>query len=98
MNDAPKTTGLLETAIHAADIQGTADFYRRVLGLAPLLETPRLVALDAGGASVLLVFQAGATEADFTDERGTVPGHGGATLGSRRAPDRPLRVDLRRSQ
>jgi catechol 2,3-dioxygenase-like lactoylglutathione lyase family enzyme len=78
MNDAPKTTGLLETAIHAADIQRTADFYRRVLGLAPLLETPRLVALDAGGASVLLVFQAGATEADFTDERGTVPGHGGS--------------------
>jgi catechol 2,3-dioxygenase-like lactoylglutathione lyase family enzyme len=78
MNVAPKTCGLLETAIHGADLKRTADFYRRVLGLATLLETPRLVALDAGGASVLLVFQAGATEADLADERGVIPGHGGS--------------------
>ena len=76
MNDAPATSGVLETAVDAIDLARSAAFYRRTLGLRPLLETPRLVAFDAGGPSVLLVFQAGATEQDFTDPRGTVPGRG----------------------
>ena len=76
MTPAPPISGLLETAVDAVDLARTAAFYGRTLGLPVLLETQRLVAFDAGGASVLLVFQAGAAERDMTDERGTVPGHG----------------------
>ena len=35
------------------------------------------MALEIAGRSVLLVFQAGATEVDFVDSGGTIPGHDG---------------------
>jgi catechol-2,3-dioxygenase len=76
MSPTPPISGLLETAVDAVDLARTVAFYQRTLGLPVLLETPRLVAFDAGGASVLLVFQAGAAERDMIDERGRVPGHG----------------------
>jgi catechol-2,3-dioxygenase len=76
MTNVPPISGILETAVDAVDLARTAEFYRRTLGLAILLDTPRLVAFDAGSANVLLVFQAGAVERHMTDDRGTVPGHG----------------------
>ena len=75
---APPVEGVLECALYARDLQETTAFYRDILGLRLLLETPRLVAFDAGGQSVLLVFQQGATSADIVDERGTIPGHDSA--------------------
>jgi catechol 2,3-dioxygenase-like lactoylglutathione lyase family enzyme len=77
-NPAPAILGVLETSLYAVDLARTAAFYRDLLGLRPLLETPRLIAFDAGNASVLLVFQRGATEADSVEARGTSPGHDGA--------------------
>ena len=41
-----------------------------------LLDTPRLVALDIGGQSVLLLFQRGATETPVPTAGGIVPPHG----------------------
>ena len=75
---APTTEGVLETSLYARDLAKTAAFYREILGLRILIDTPRLVAFDAGRQSVLLVFQRGATETDITDARGTIPGHDGA--------------------
>ena len=43
-----------------------------------MLRSPRLVAFDAGGATVLLVFQRGLTEEDSQTDEGTIPGHDGA--------------------
>jgi catechol 2,3-dioxygenase-like lactoylglutathione lyase family enzyme len=77
-NPAPAIHGVLESSLYATDLARTAAFYRDLLGLRPLLETPRLIAFDAGNASVLLVFQHGATEADSVEARGTIPGHDGA--------------------
>lgn len=74
----PRIEGLLETSLYARDLARTARFYRGLLGLKSLVDTPRLVAFELAGASVLLVFQAGATEADIEDARGTIPGHDGA--------------------
>jgi len=64
--------------LYARDLGLTAAFYRDVLGLPVLLDTPRLVALDAGKQGVLLIFQQGATSSDITDARGTIPGHEGS--------------------
>ncbi|WP_237153511.1 VOC family protein [Oryzibacter oryziterrae] len=74
---APKLEGLLETALYVSDLQRSAAFYRDILGLTPLSESPRLVALDAGAQGVLLLFQAGATSADLIDDDGCIPGHEG---------------------
>jgi catechol 2,3-dioxygenase-like lactoylglutathione lyase family enzyme len=74
---APPIQGVLETSLHARELSRTAAFYRDLFGFPMLVDSPRLVAFDVAGTSVLLVFQAGATEADISDARGVIPGHGG---------------------
>jgi catechol 2,3-dioxygenase-like lactoylglutathione lyase family enzyme len=76
--NGPAAVGLLETSLYARDLQRTAAFYRDLLGAETLVDSPRLVAFDIAQRSVLLVFQAGATEDDIADERGRIPGHGGS--------------------
>jgi catechol 2,3-dioxygenase-like lactoylglutathione lyase family enzyme len=73
----PPIDGLLETSLYARDLERTATFYRELFGLRTLIDSPRLVAFDVAQRSVLLVFQAGATEDDIVDARGTIPGHDG---------------------
>ena len=75
---APPIDGLLETSLYARDFQRTAAFYRDLFGLKALVDSPRLVALEIAERSVLLVFQAGATERDVVDSRGAIPGHDGS--------------------
>lgn len=72
---APKVDGLLETALHTDDMPRAVAFFRDVLGLAPMLETERLTAFDAGGSGVLLVFRRGMTGEDVETPTGTIPGH-----------------------
>src|ERR1700733_12145012 len=74
---APAIEALLETSLYARDLQRTAAFYRDVFGLKALVDSPRLVAFEIAKRSVLLVFQAGATEQDVVDARGAIPGHDG---------------------
>jgi catechol-2,3-dioxygenase len=73
----PKITHILETSLYAKELAVTARFYATVLGLPVMLDTPRLVAFDAGQKSVLLVFQEGATGEDVTTDGGVIPGHDG---------------------
>jgi catechol 2,3-dioxygenase-like lactoylglutathione lyase family enzyme len=74
---APSIDGLLETSLYARDLKLTAGFYHDLFDFKTLVETPRLVAFEVAGRSVLLVFQAGATEDDIVDSRGEIPGHDG---------------------
>ncbi len=74
---APPIAGLLETSLYATDAGKTAAFYRELFGFKTLVESARLVAFEVARRHVLLVFQAGATEDDVTDGRGTIPGHDG---------------------
>ncbi|ATD68781.1 glyoxalase [Luteimonas chenhongjianii] len=69
--------GVLETALYVDDMPRAVAFFSNVLGLRTLMQGDRLTAFDAGGQSVLLVFARGASQADTTSERGTVPGHDG---------------------
>jgi catechol 2,3-dioxygenase-like lactoylglutathione lyase family enzyme len=73
----PLIDGLLETSLYVRDLKRTAAFYRDLFGLRALVDSPRLVAFDVAARSVLLVFQAGSTEDDVVDARGTIPGHDG---------------------
>ena len=68
---------LLETALYADDVARTAAFYQQLLGRAPMLQSDRLVAFDAGEATVLLIFHRGHAQA-LPTAGGLVPGHDGA--------------------
>jgi len=74
----PTVSGILETALPAADPVRSAAFYRNLFGFGTLLETDRLIALDVVGKNVLLIFQAGATDEPFAlpNGGGVIPGHG----------------------
>lgn len=69
---------VLETALYCDDLASTAAFYQRLLGSAPMLSSRRLVALDAGDGTVLLLFQRGESRQAVDTRRGTVPGHDGS--------------------
>lgn len=68
---------ILETALYCEDVAVAASFYMR-LGLTPLLKSDRLVALDAGQGTVLLLFQRGGTIDGLKTPGGEVPPHDGA--------------------
>ena len=68
---------VLETALYCDDLRITARFYEQ-LGLTAMLESERLVALDAGEGTVLLLFQRDATEDGLATAGGFVPGHAGS--------------------
>jgi catechol 2,3-dioxygenase-like lactoylglutathione lyase family enzyme len=68
---------LLETALYCDDVPRTAAFYEQLLGRAPMLQSERLVAFDAGEATVLLIFHRGHAQA-LPTAGGLVPGHDGA--------------------
>ena len=73
---APPLTGVLETALYVADIERSAEFYRRLFGSRVLLDEPgRLRALDVAGRQVLLLFKAGASDRENPVPGGVVPPH-----------------------
>ena len=65
---------VLETALDCDDLPRTAAFYMRLLGATPMVDTERLVAIDAGEGTVLLLFQKGEAAALETPG-GLIPGH-----------------------
>lgn len=72
----PSVERIVETALYVANIQKSADFYRRIFGFATLSTSERLIALDVAGRSVLLLFEAGATATPFATPGGVIPSHG----------------------
>jgi catechol 2,3-dioxygenase-like lactoylglutathione lyase family enzyme len=69
---------VLETAVYIDDLPRATRFYRDVLGLRVLDEGERLVAFDAGGATLLLLFKRGGTLQPVDLSGGTIPPHDGA--------------------
>ena len=67
---------ILETALYCDDLGVAARFYQQ-LGFTAMLESKRLVALDAGEGTVLLLFQRGAAHDGLATDGGLVPGHEG---------------------
>ncbi len=69
-----RVSRILETALDCEVLARTSAFYMRLLGVTPMLDTERLVAIDAGEGTVLLLFQRGLTDAIDSDG-GRIPGH-----------------------
>lgn len=70
----PRIRRILETALDCDNLRATADFYQALLGLTPMLDTERLVVLDAGEGTLLLLFQRGNAE-PLETPGGVIPGH-----------------------
>ena len=68
-------TRILETALYVDDVPRIVAFYRDVLGLRVLEDGSRLVPMDAGGGTVLLVFKRGATLEGLDLPGGRIPPH-----------------------
>jgi len=73
----PVITRILETALYVDDLSAAVAFYRDILGLRVLDASPRLVSLDAGQATVLLLFRRGATVSGLDTPSGRIPPHDG---------------------
>jgi catechol 2,3-dioxygenase-like lactoylglutathione lyase family enzyme len=69
---------LLESSLYCDDLPRAARFYREVLGLRLLAASERLVALDAGARSVLLLFQRGASAKGAAPAGPRLPSHDGS--------------------
>ena len=74
----PRVRHILETSVYCDDLGRTADFYKQLLDAVPMLETERLVALDAGAGTVLLLFQRGRSSQSLQTSEGLVPAHDGS--------------------
>ena len=74
----PTISHVLETALYVDDLGRAMAFYRDVLGLRVMSEGPRLVSIDAGQSTVLLLFKRGATAEGFRFPAGWIPPHDGA--------------------
>lgn len=73
----PVIDRILETALYVEDLDRAAAFYRGVLGLRVLDTGPRLISIDAGRSTVLLLFRRGATLAPVDTGSGQIPPHDG---------------------
>ena len=73
----PAVRGILETALHVADVERSRDFYAALFGLPVMLGDHRFCALDVAGRDVLLLFQKGGTAEPVTIPGGVIPGHDG---------------------
>lgn len=70
----PTVRRILETALDCDDLRRTAAFYVALLGVAPTLDTDRLVVLDVGEGTLLLLFQRGNAD-PLPTPGGVIPGH-----------------------
>ncbi len=56
-------TGILETALHVADLEAAIAFYQRLFGFEVMARDDRFCAFNVAGRDVLLLFQRGASTA-----------------------------------
>ena len=75
---SPSIQRIVETALYCEDLERATAFYRDVLGLRVMSEGPRLVSIDAGQSTVLLLFRQGATVEGLDLPIGRVPPHDGS--------------------
>ena len=77
-SESPAIARTLETALYVDDLDAAVTFYRDILGLRVLDAGTRLVSLDAGQATVLLLFRRGATVSGLDTPGGRIPPHDGS--------------------
>ena len=75
MPGVPRVRRVVETALDCDDQAESAAFYTRLLGVTPMLTSDRLIAIDAGEGTVLLLFQRGLSSEPVQLPGGLVPAH-----------------------
>jgi catechol 2,3-dioxygenase-like lactoylglutathione lyase family enzyme len=68
-------TGILETALHVADLDAAIAFYRRLFGFEVMAQDHRFCALNVAGRDVLLLFKQGASTEPMPVPGGVIPPH-----------------------
>jgi catechol 2,3-dioxygenase-like lactoylglutathione lyase family enzyme len=71
----PRIRRVVETALDCDDLAKSAAFYTTLLQTEPMVTGDRLVALDAGAGTVLLLFQRGLSAEPVPLPGGLVPAH-----------------------
>jgi catechol 2,3-dioxygenase-like lactoylglutathione lyase family enzyme len=71
----PRIRRIVETALDCDDLPVTAAFYTTLLETTPMVSGERLVALDAGEGTVLLLFQRSLAKESVETPGGLVPPH-----------------------
>ena len=71
----PKIRRIVETALDCDDLATSAAFYLALFDATPMVTADRLVAVDAGEGTVLLLFQRGASAEPVQLPGGIVPPH-----------------------
>ena len=71
----PRIRRILETALDCDDLPRSAAFYRALFTTEPMVTSDRLVAIDAGEGTVLLLFQRGLSKEPVELPGGLVPAH-----------------------
>jgi catechol 2,3-dioxygenase-like lactoylglutathione lyase family enzyme len=71
----PRVRRILETALDCDDLRASAAFYTTLLDVKPMLDSERLVAIDAGEGTVLLLFQRGLSAEAVETPGGVIPPH-----------------------
>ncbi len=74
----PRVRRMLETALYVDDLLRARAFYCDLLGATVMFADDRLVALDAGESTVLLLFRRGASANGATLPNGRIPAHDGS--------------------
>ncbi len=73
----PRIRRVLETALYCDDLERASGFYGDVLGLRVMRRSERMLSLDAGLSSVLLLFRRGASRGGIETAGGMIPPHDG---------------------
>lgn len=68
---------VLETAVYVESPERSAEFYERVLGLEVMSRAERMVSIDAGQGTVLLLFRRGGSTEGTSFPGGWIPPHDG---------------------
>ena len=71
----PRIRRIVETALDCDDLARSAAFYTTLFETTPMASGDRLVALDAGEGTVLLLFQRGLSSQPVETPGGLVPAH-----------------------
>src|SRR5882757_5462849 len=74
----PKVNGIVETALHVADIARSREFYQSLFGFDDVAGNDRLCAFHAGPKQVLLLFRKGGSTEAIAVPGGIIPPHDGA--------------------
>src|SRR5947207_5569398 len=71
----PRIARVVETALDCEDLARSAAFYLALFDSTPMVSSDRLVAIDAGEGTVLLLFQRGLSAEPMETAGGIVPPH-----------------------